>query len=74
VAASAGAACHADQVTVSAVLSAMHVPLDYAMGTLRLTTGKMTTADEIDAAADVIAAAAAAIRSEKLANRAPSGA
>ena len=55
VAASAGAACHADQVEVSAVLQAMAVPLDYAMGTLRLTTGRLTTADEIDEAARVIA-------------------
>ena len=55
VAASAGAACHADQVEVSVVLQAMAVPLDYAMGTLRLTTGRLTTADEIDEAAKVIA-------------------
>ena len=31
------------------------VPLDYAMGTLRNTTGRLTTADEIDEAAKVIA-------------------
>ncbi len=50
VAASAGAACHADQVTVSTVLSAMGVPLDFAMGTLRLSVGKFTTQAEVDAA------------------------
>ena len=62
VAASAGAACHADQVEVSVVLQAMAVPLDYAMGTLRLTTGRLTTADEIDEAAKVIADATHELR------------
>ncbi len=50
VAASAGAACHAEQVDVSHVLEAMQVPLDYAMGTIRFTVGRMTTANEIDQA------------------------
>ncbi len=47
VAASAGAACHSDQVEVSHVLRAMNVPIEYAMGTLRLTVGRFTTEDEI---------------------------
>ena len=50
VAASAGAACHSDQVEVSHVLQAMNVPTEYAMGALRLTVGRFTTADEIDRA------------------------
>ncbi len=50
VAASAGAACHSDQVEVSHVLSAMSVPLDYAMGTIRFSVGRFTTAGEIDLA------------------------
>ena len=50
VAASAGAACHSDQVEVSHVLSAMAVPLDYAMGTIRFSVGRFTTAEEIDLA------------------------
>ena len=50
VAASAGAACHSDQVEVSHVLQAMNVPTEYAMGTLRLTVGRFTTMDEIDRA------------------------
>ncbi len=50
VAASAGAACHSDQVEVSHVLSAMSVPLDYAMGTIRFSVGRFTTAEEIDLA------------------------
>ena len=55
VAASAGAACHSDQVELSHVLEAMRVPTEYAMGTLRLTVGRYTTEDEIDrAVAEII--------------------
>jgi cysteine desulfurase len=54
VAASAGAACHSDTIEVSGVLKAMGVPLDWAKGTLRLTTGRGTTERDIDAAAAVI--------------------
>ena len=50
VAASAGAACHSDQVELSHVLEAMRVPTEYAMGTLRLSVGRFTTEDEIDRA------------------------
>ncbi len=54
VAASPGAACHTDSVDISAVLSAMNVPFDYARGTIRFSTGKMTTAAEIDRAIEII--------------------
>jgi len=57
VAASAGAACHSAGVTVSSVLQAMGVPLEYAMGTLRFSTGRFTTADEIDRAVEAIVGA-----------------
>jgi cysteine desulfurase len=57
VAASAGAACHSDAVEVSAVLEAMKVPLEWAQGTVRLTTGRMTTEADIDRAVQVIIAA-----------------
>ena len=50
VAASAGAACHSDQVEISHVLSAMKVPVEYAMGTLRFSVGRFTTAEEIQLA------------------------
>ena len=50
VAASAGAACHSDQVEVSHVLAAMQVPTEYAMGTLRFSVGRYTTEEEIDRA------------------------
>jgi cysteine desulfurase len=57
VAASAGAACHADEVDVSAVLRAMKVPIDWAMGTIRFSVGRGTTIDEIDRAAEIVAGA-----------------
>ena len=57
VAASAGAACHSDTVEVSHVLKAMNIPIDWAKGTLRLTTGRMTTKAEIDSAVQIICAA-----------------
>jgi cysteine desulfurase len=62
VAASAGAACHADQVEISHVLTAMGVPQAWAMGTLRFTTGRTTTAAEIDRALEVIVAAVKKLR------------
>ena len=47
VAASAGAACHTDHVDISHVLEAMHIPSEIAMGTIRLSTGRMTTDEDI---------------------------
>ena len=54
VAVSAGAACHSVQIDVSATLEAMKVPLEYAMGTIRFSTGKLTTAGEIDKVVSVV--------------------
>jgi cysteine desulfurase len=54
VAASAGAACHSDTVEISQVLKSMKVPLEWAKGTLRLTTGRMTTEADIDKAVQII--------------------
>jgi cysteine desulfurase len=54
VAASAGAACHSGVVEISHVLKAMNVPAEWAKGTLRLTTGKMTTEKEIHSAINVL--------------------
>jgi cysteine desulfurase len=64
VAASAGAACHSDTVQISEVLTAMKVPLEWAKGTLRLTTGRMTTAADIDRAVRIIGAAVKKLRTE----------
>ncbi len=57
VAASAGAACHADRVDVSAVLEAMQVPIEWAMGTVRFSVGRQTTPEDIDQAAKVVSEA-----------------
>ena len=59
VAASAGAACHSDRVELSHVLTAMRVPTEYAMGTLRLTVGRYTTEEETDLAIAEITGVAA---------------
>ena len=57
VAASAGAACHTGKVDASAVLQAMQVPIEWAMGTVRFSVGRGTTSDEIDRAAVIVAEA-----------------
>jgi selenium donor protein len=54
VAASAGAACHTESIEVSSVLEAMGVPLEYAMGTVRFSVGRMTTSEEVDEAVKVV--------------------
>ncbi|HOO91121.1 MAG TPA: cysteine desulfurase NifS, partial [Syntrophales bacterium] len=54
IAASGGSACHTGATTISDVLVAMQVPRQYAMGTLRLSTGRMTTEEEIDRAIGII--------------------
>ena len=54
VAASAGAACHSGGVQVSPVLKAMNLPIEWAQGTIRLSTGRMTTQPEIDRAAQAL--------------------
>lgn len=54
VAVSAGAACHSDGVHISHVLTAMGVPPDFALGTLRISLGRMTAPDEIITATDRI--------------------
>ena len=50
VAVSAGAACHADQVELSHVLTAMKIPEKIAMGAIRFSTSHFTTKDEITTA------------------------
>jgi len=58
IAASPGAACHSsDRVDISHVLKAMGVRSDWAKGTLRFSTGKMTIRDEIYKAVEVISLA-----------------
>lgn len=56
-AASAGAACHPAGVTSSHVLLAMGITVEFAMGTIRFSTGKYSTADEMKSAAEMMAEA-----------------
>ena len=62
VAASAGAACHSDTVTLSHVLEAMQVPIEWAKGTVRFSTGRMTTRQEIERAVEVVVQAVQQLR------------
>jgi cysteine desulfurase len=62
VATAAGAACHSGTSEPSRVLRAMGVPDDLAVCTLRLTVGRPTTVDEIDAAAAEIGRRAVSLR------------
>ncbi len=62
VAASAGAACHSDSVQISHVLQAMHVPQEWAKGTLRFSTGRMTSLHDISRTAAVVAEAVHKLR------------
>jgi cysteine desulfurase len=71
VAASAGAACHADEVNVSAVLEAMKVPVEWAMGTVRFSVGRGTTAEEVDRAVEVVAEAVRRLKGVTAALRGP---
>lgn len=62
VAASAGAACHSEGVSLSSVLTAMKIPFDYAAGTLRFSVGRHTTDKDIDDAVVAITNATQKLR------------
>ncbi len=51
---SAGAACHAENVSVSHVLEAIRIPIDYASGTIRFSTGRGTEKQDITQASKEI--------------------
>jgi cysteine desulfurase len=51
---STGSACHADSVEISPVLKAMQINPRIAAGTVRMSTGKYTTKEEIDQAVEII--------------------
>jgi cysteine desulfurase len=65
IAASTGSACHDGREAPSSVLLAMGVPAEQAIGSVRLTLGRLTTAAEIGCAADALSAAWVALRSRK---------
>jgi len=57
IAASTGAACHAHSREPSAVLTAMGVPAEMALGAVRFSLGRRTASEEIGRAVDLIASA-----------------
>ncbi len=62
VAVSAGAACHSGEIKVSHVLKAMNAPVEWARGTLRFSTGRMTTGMEIDKVIDIVSQAVSKLK------------
>ncbi len=58
VAASTGSACHEGSVCLSPVLQAMGVSPELGRGAVRLSVGRFTTEDEVDRAAEALAARA----------------
>jgi cysteine desulfurase NifS/selenium donor protein len=65
IAASAGAACHSSDITVSHVLEAMNVPTEWAMGTIRFSVGLQTTTAEIDQAIERVSTVIQNLRGEQ---------
>ena len=49
---STGSACNSKETEISHVLRAIHLPEDYARGTIRISLGKGNTADEAKTIAD----------------------
>jgi cysteine desulfurase len=63
IAVSAGSACTSGSIEPSHVLVAMAVPLDWAMGTVRCSLGRTTTAEDIDYVLDCVEPLADKLRS-----------
>ncbi|PKP23386.1 MAG: bifunctional IscS subfamily cysteine desulfurase/selenide, water dikinase SelD, partial [Bacteroidetes bacterium HGW-Bacteroidetes-22] len=64
-AASAGAACHSGEVEMSRVLSAMKLPEEWAMGTVRFSTGRFLSDTEVDQAVEMVSGAVGRLRAGK---------
>lgn len=62
---STGSACHSGSTEISQVLKAMNTDLDTAKGTIRISTGRGTTEEEIDYAIKVISDAVKTMRNKK---------
>ena len=65
VAASAASSCASGAAEPSAVLAAMGVPRELAVGSLRLSLGWATTEDDVDRALEVVPAAVAQLRAPR---------
>lgn len=59
---SPGAACHSGATEISSVLRAMNVPPEWAMGTVRFSTGRETKEGDVDRAAQIISDKVAELR------------
>jgi cysteine desulfurase len=66
VAVSAGAACHSDRIEVSHVLKAMNLPEEWAHGTLRCSTGRMSSEEEMRNASEIISEAVLKLLRKKI--------
>ncbi len=62
IAASTGAACHANMKELSHVLRAMGILEEWGFGTVRFSLGKTNTAEEIDLAIDLVASKVNSVR------------
>ena len=62
IATSAGSACTSGSVEPSYVLVAMGLPLDWAMGSVRCSLGRSTTAEDIDYVIESVVPLAAKLR------------
>jgi cysteine desulfurase len=62
IAASTGSACHAGEVTLSAVLKAIGVREEEGKGTIRFSLGRYTTKEDIDHAVELLKAYFASVR------------
>ncbi len=65
IAASTGSACHADRKEPSAVLTAMGVPRDLALGAVRFSVGRYTTEEDMIRASEMIAARGTEMRNSR---------
>jgi len=62
--ASNGSACHAEREEPSAILLAIGIPREAALGAVRLSLGRMTTLDDVEAAAASLATTWRALRQQ----------
>ena len=65
VAVSAGAACHSDKVKISATLEAMKIPFKFAAGTIRFSTGKYNTPEQIDKTISIVCEAVKSLKGKE---------
>lgn len=65
VAVSAGAACHSDNIDISPTLKSIGIPLEDAMGTIRISTGRDTTIEEINFAVKEISSVVEKLKPSK---------